>query len=52
MRRFDDVWMNSVYTFYANPIPEGARVIPTTYTIAPEFNLPPTTATPTGCCRC
>ena len=30
------------------PCYEGA-LVPTTYTIAPEFNLPPTTATPTGC---
>jgi YD repeat-containing protein len=40
MRRFDDVWMNSVYTFYANPIPR-ARRYPLTYVIAAEFNLPP-----------
>ena len=40
MRRFDDVWMNSVYTFYANAIPR-VRSYPESYTIAPEFNLPP-----------
>lgn len=40
MRRFDDVWMNSVYTFYANPIIR-VRSYPTSYAIAPEFNLPP-----------
>jgi hypothetical protein len=40
MRRFDDVWMNSQYTFYANPIPRVRRY-PLTYVIAPEFNLPP-----------
>ncbi len=40
MRRFDDVWVDSVYTFYANPIPR-LRTYPTSYTIAPEFNLPP-----------
>ena len=40
MRRFDDVWMNSLYTFYANPITR-VRSYPTSYTIAPEFNLPP-----------
>jgi hypothetical protein len=41
MRRFDDVWMDTNYTFYANPITR-ARSYPTTFTIAPEFNLPPT----------
>ena len=40
MRRFDDVWMDTNYTFYANPITR-VRSYPTTYTIAPEFNLPP-----------
>jgi phosphatidylserine/phosphatidylglycerophosphate/cardiolipin synthase-like enzyme len=40
MRRFDDVWMDTNYTFYANPVPR-VRSYPTTYTIAPEFNLPP-----------
>jgi phosphatidylserine/phosphatidylglycerophosphate/cardiolipin synthase-like enzyme len=40
MRRFDDVWMNSAYTFYANAIPR-TRTYPTSYVIAPEFNLPP-----------
>jgi hypothetical protein len=40
MRRFDDVWMNSVYTFYANPVSRH-RSYPESYTIAPEFNLPP-----------
>lgn len=40
MRRFDDVWVNSVYTFYANPV-SRVRSYPTSYTIAPEFNLPP-----------
>ena len=40
MRRFDDVWMNDVYTFYANPVVR-ARSYPESYTIAPEFNLPP-----------
>jgi Big-like domain-containing protein/phospholipase D-like protein len=40
MRRFDDVWLNSLYTFYANAIPR-VRSYPATYTIAPEFNLPP-----------
>ncbi len=40
MRRFDDVWVNTVYTFYANAIPR-TRTYPTTYVIAPEFNLPP-----------
>jgi hypothetical protein len=40
MRRFDDVWMNSVYTFYANPVTR-VRHYPLTHVIAPEFNLPP-----------
>ena len=40
MRRFDDVWMNDVYTFYANPVVR-VRSYPESYTIAPEFNLPP-----------
>ena len=40
MRRFDDVWMNEIYTFYANPVVR-ARSYPESYTIAPEFNLPP-----------
>lgn len=40
MRRFDDVWVNDVYTFYANAIPR-VRTYPTSYVIAPEFNLPP-----------
>ena len=40
MRRFDDVWMDTDYTFYANPVTR-VRSYPTTYTIAPEFNLPP-----------
>jgi hypothetical protein len=40
MRRFDDVWMNSLYTFYANPVPR-VRSYPLTYLIATEFNLPP-----------
>jgi phosphatidylserine/phosphatidylglycerophosphate/cardiolipin synthase-like enzyme len=39
MRRFDDVWMNSQYTFYANAITR-ARSYPL-YPIAPEFNFPP-----------
>ncbi len=32
--------MNEVYTFYANPVVR-ARSYPESYTIAPEFNLPP-----------
>jgi hypothetical protein len=40
MRRFDDVWVDSRYTFYANPVAR-VRSYPTSYTIAPEFNLPP-----------
>ncbi len=40
MRRFDDVWVDPVYTFYANSIAR-VRTYPTSYTIAPEFNLPP-----------
>ncbi|MEN3337469.1 MAG: hypothetical protein V7647_1145, partial [Acidobacteriota bacterium] len=43
MRRFDDVWIDTIspYTFYANPIPR-VRSYSAAYTIAPEFNLPPT----------
>ncbi len=41
MRRFDDVWVDPAYTVYANPIAR-VRNYPTSYTIAPEFNLPPT----------
>jgi phosphatidylserine/phosphatidylglycerophosphate/cardiolipin synthase-like enzyme len=40
MRRFDDVWINPVYTFYANPIAPRVRSYPP-YAIAPEFNFPP-----------
>jgi phosphatidylserine/phosphatidylglycerophosphate/cardiolipin synthase-like enzyme len=40
MRRFDDVWINPVYTFYANPIDPRVRSYPP-YAIAPEFNFPP-----------
>jgi phosphatidylserine/phosphatidylglycerophosphate/cardiolipin synthase-like enzyme len=40
MRRFDDVWVDTDYTFYANAITR-VRTYPTSYTIAPEFNLPP-----------
>ncbi len=43
MRRFDDVWIDTLspYTFYANPVPR-VRTYSPDFTIAPEFNLPPT----------
>jgi phosphatidylserine/phosphatidylglycerophosphate/cardiolipin synthase-like enzyme len=39
MRRFDDVWMNPEYTFYANPITRARSY--DLFSIAPEFNFPP-----------